>query len=84
MGGFGCNTMHFTALALEPMGVTVNICNAACLWESLSACTRKCNKTKMTNKINNSNDSTGSDLILLFGTVTSNFKDQILLFRSII
>ena len=60
------------ASALEPMGVTVNICNAACLWKSLSACARKRNKTKMTNKIHHFNEySIASDLILIFGTVTS-------------
>ena len=63
--------MPITALALEPMGVTIDICNAACLWESVSACARKCNKIKMSNKIHNFNEcSTASDLIQLFGEMT--------------
>ena len=56
------------ALILASTGVTVNTCNAAYLWVSLSACGRKCNKT---NKIHNYNEySTASDPILLFGPVT--------------
>ena len=43
-----------------------------CLWESLSACARKCNKAKIINRIHNCNEcATASDLILLFGTMIS-------------
>ena len=44
MKKFHCNTMLVLALALEPIGVTVNMCvscNTACIWESLSTCVRK-------------------------------------------
>ena len=57
LGNFRCNTKTITALALEPIGVTQHVrenvikentvpCNDLCLWQSLSACFRKCNKTK--------------------------------------
>ena len=72
LASFYCNTVSVIALAVGPMGVRFNICNAVCLWESLSARARKHNNTKMTNKIHNFNECfTASDLIMLLRTVTS-------------